>query len=261
MLEARQLTIGYTNSAGSKAVQQDLSLSVPSGQMICLIGPNGCGKSTLLRTMAALQPPLKGELFMVGKPIHNLSLQERARLLSVVLTDRIDVPHLTVRMLVALGRNPYTGWGGSLTAEDKQHIREALHAVGLSDYAYRPISSLSDGERQRAMIAKALAQDTPFILLDEPTAHLDINNRVEVMLLLSRLSRTMGKGVLLSTHELDLALQVADCLWLMQPQKGVVEGVPEELVREGHLQRLFSGQSFYFDSLTQRFVIRKSRKL
>lgn len=258
MFETRHLAIGYVARGENRVIQQGLSLSLPPGSMICLIGPNGCGKSTLLRTLAALQEPLQGELYIRGQQIRHLSLQDRARLLSVVLTERIEVSHLTVWMLVALGRNPYTGWGGHLTAEDKKQIRQSLESVGLSGYSSRTVSSLSDGERQRALIAKALAQDTPFILLDEPTAHLDINNRIETMLLLGRLAHEMGKGILLSTHELDLALQTADKLWLMRPCEGVAEGTPQELIRDGRLQQVFSGQSFYFDSETQRFVIRGS---
>lgn len=260
MLEARHLTIGYAARRENRIVQQDLSLSLPSGSMICLIGPNGCGKSTLLRTLAGLQEPLNGDLCIRGKSFRQLSLLHRAQLLSVVLTERIEVSHLTVWMLVALGRNPYTGWGGRLNAEDQKLVGQSLEAVGLSGYSSRPISSLSDGERQRALIAKALAQDTPFILLDEPTAHLDINNRIETMLLLSRLAHVMGKGILLSTHELDLALQTADRLWLMRPSEGVAEGIPQELIEDGRLQQVFSGQSFYFDSEMRRFVIRESLK-
>lgn len=260
MLEARRLTIGYAARRESRIIQQDLSLSLPPGSMICLIGPNGCGKSTLLRTLAGLQEPLNGDLCIRGKSFRQLSLLHRAQLLSVVLTEPIEVSHLTVWMLVALGRNPYTGWGGRLNTEDQQLVGQSLETVGLSGYSSRTVSSLSDGERQRALIAKALAQDTPFILLDEPTAHLDINNRIETMLLLSRLAHVMGKGILLSTHELDLALQTADRLWLMRPSEGVAEGTPQELIEDGRLQQVFSGQSFYFDSEMRRFVIRENLK-
>ncbi len=255
MLETHHLDIGYSAHRQVRRVQKDLHLIVPAGSMICLIGPNGCGKSTLLRTLACLQPPLKGHIAINGIPLLRVSLPERAKLLSVVLTDRIEVAHLTVWMLVALGRNPYTGWGGSLSEEDKKQIRQSLAAVGLTGFETRAVSSLSDGEKQRALIAKALAQDTPYILLDEPTAHLDIHNRIETMRLLSHLSHTLGKGVLLSTHELDLALQTADQLWLMTPE-GVVEGTPDELIRKELLQSVFSGPSFYFDATSRRFVIR-----
>ncbi len=257
MLEARQLTIGYVVHGSSKIVQSEISLSLQPGQMVALIGPNGCGKSTLLRTLAALQEPLRGSVYIGKEPIHRQSLVQRAQQLSVVLTDRVEVPHLTVQMLVALGRNPYTGWAGTLSEEDRRIVQQSLQAVNLDSFACRPVSSLSDGERQRAMIARALAQDTPYILLDEPTAHLDIHNRVAIMLLLSRLAHTLKKGILLSTHELDLALQIADSLWLMRSQGGIVEGKPEVLIRNGQLQQVFAGESFYFDAPSRRFVIRK----
>ena len=219
------------------------------------MGPNGCVKSTLLRSLAGLQPILEGEIRINGLPLNKQSLKDKAQLIALVLTERVDVSNLTVYDLVAMGRNPYTDWLGNLSGEDKQKVETAIAQVHLDGYESRFLNELSDGERQRAMIAKALVQDTPVILLDEPTAHLDLPNRVEIMILLRTLAKQTNKAVILSTHELDLALQASDKLWLMSPQEGVVVGTPEDLILQNQIQTVFANQSFYFDGSTGNFVM------
>ncbi len=255
IIQTHDLTIGYANRKATYPVQIRLSLEVFQGEMVCLIGPNGCGKSTLLRTIAGLQPALRGEVRIDNLPLGKQSLLNKARLLSLVLTDRVEVSNLTVFNLVATGRNPYTDWLGKLTDHDKELVHTALTQVHLEGYANRFINELSDGERQRAMIAKALVQDTPVILLDEPTAHLDINNRVEVMMLLHELARRTNKAIVLSTHELDLALQTADKLWLMTPKHGIAVGTPEDLILTNRFQKVFANNSYRFDSFTGNFMV------
>ncbi|WP_321520130.1 ABC transporter ATP-binding protein [uncultured Bacteroides sp.] len=255
IIQTHDLTIGYVTRKATYPVQIRLSLEVFQGEMVCLIGPNGCGKSTLLRTIAGLQPALRGEVRIDNLPLGKQSLSNKARLLSLVLTDRVEVSNLTVFNLVALGRNPYTDWLGKLTDHDKELVHAALSQVHLEGYANRFINELSDGERQRAMIAKALVQDTPVILLDEPTAHLDINNKVEVMMLLHELARRTNKAIVLSTHELDLALQTADKLWLMTPKHGIAVGTPEDLILTNRFQKVFANNSYRFDLSTGNFMV------
>ena len=244
ILKTENLTIGY----GAKAVQRGLNLEAQARDLICLTGTNGSGKSTLLRTLAGLQPALNGTVEIGGHDIASLNVHQRSTLFSLVLTDDIDIERLTVRELVAMGRFPYTNWAGSLSKKDDEIIDKALKDVHLSHKADAMINHISDGEKQRAIIAKALTQDTPLVLLDEPTAHLDLPNRIEIMLLLRRLSVSTGKSFILSTHELDLALQMADKIWLMTPS-GVEIGMPEDLMLTGSFQSAFGSESFSFDAI------------
>ncbi|MGN0187580.1 MAG: ABC transporter ATP-binding protein [Paludibacteraceae bacterium] len=242
MLATQHLDIGY----GKNIIQHDLNLTANSGDLICLTGTNGTGKSTLLRTLAGLQKPLGGEVLIQGQHITQLSNAKRATLLSLVLTDNIIVENLTLYDLVAMGRFPYTGWNGYLGQHDRDIVKTALEQVNLWHKAHYFINEVSDGEKQRGIIAKALAQDTPLILLDEPTAHLDLPNRVEIMLLLRRLSVNTRKTFILSTHELDLALQMADRIWLMG-EHGIETGLPEDLMLTGKFQEAFGSTAYHFD--------------
>ena len=242
MLVTKDLAIGY----GKHMVQQGLNLESSSRDLICLVGTNGAGKSTLLRTISGLQKPLAGSIEIEGKTLRRLSNYERSLLYSMVLTDAIFVENLTVYELVALGRIPHTDWTGALSDNDKRLIDESIAQVNLTHKRDAYLNAVSDGEKQRAVIAKALAQDTPLVLLDEPTAHLDLPNRIEIMLLLRRLSVNTGKTFILSTHELDLALQMADKIWLMTA--GHVEvGIPEDLMLSGKFQEAFGNSSYHFD--------------
>ncbi len=249
VLAAHGLSAGYRLRRGeTRVVCRDVSVALGRGQMVALLGPNGAGKSTLLRTLAGLQGPLEGTVEIGGDAVPTLAPAERARRISLVLTERVLPPALPVGSLVALGRHPHTDWTGRLGETDREAVATALAQVGMEALAARPVGELSDGEKQRALIARALAQ-AGTLLLDEPTAHLDLPGRLDVMRLLYRLTRDAGRAVLLITHELDLALRVADRLWLLGPDGRVATGLPEALVLDGSLARAF-GQARDFDPLT-----------
>lgn len=251
LLNTQNLTIGY----GTHKVQSSLDLSADKGTLISLVGTNGAGKSTLLRTIAGLQKTLGGTIEIDGRNISILTSQDKAKLMSLVLTDSINVENMTVRQLVSMGRFPYTNWFGRLSATDDAIISKAMADVNMSHKSESNINHISDGEKQRAIIAKALAQDTPLVLLDEPTAHLDLPNRIETMLLLRRLSVTTRKTFILSTHELDLALQTSDSIWLMT-RTGVETGIPEDLMLSGRFQSAFGSDNFTFDAVDGHCVIK-----
>ena len=212
MIELRHLTVGY----GEKAVLSDINQSLEAGSLVCLLGSNGVGKSTLLRTLAGFQPPLAGKVLLEGKDLASLTLSERSKAVSVVLTERVEVPYMKVADLVGMGRSPYTGFFGTLTKEDNAIVSEAIEMVGIADLAARTIDTLSDGERQKAMLAKALAQQTPVILLDEPTAFLDFHAKISTLRLMLRLAHETGKTILMSTHDVEMALRLSDILWIVQ---------------------------------------------
>lgn len=257
-LSTYNLSIGYLARQGKRVVQAGLNLQLRPGELVGLIGPNGSGKSTLMRTLAGLQPPLAGQVTVAGRDLHDLPQRDIARLIALVLTDRVEVDNATVRDIVTLGRYPHAHWWGGTSPADRQAVDEAIDLVHLADKAARPLSELSDGERQRAMIARALAQDTPIILLDEPTAHLDLPNRVETMLLLHRLAHQTQKSILLSTHELDLALQAADRIWLLSADHGMECGVPEDLVLNGSFGHVFASPNYYFNPSNGNFSMHYS---
>ncbi len=237
-----------------------MTVSLREGELCCLLGANGAGKSTLLRTLAAFQPALGGEIRLGGRCLQDIPPRELSTLIGIVLTERIRTAGTTVRDMVAMGRSPYTNFWGRLTAEDHRHVDDAIRQVGIESLVNRQMATLSDGERQKVMIAKALAQGTPIILLDEPTAFLDFPSKVETMLLLSRLAHDMGKCIFLSTHDLDMALQTADRLWLMKKSTEGTEmkdvfavGTPRELANV--LPQYFPSQHLQFDSQALRFNI------
>lgn len=238
-------------------VSQSITATLQAGELTCLLGPNGAGKSTLLRTLCAFQPPLSGEMLLDGCPLESFTSQELATRIGVVLTERQDIRGMRVREMVAMGRSPYTGFWGKLSAEDEAAVDAAIEAVGIQPLSRRMVHTLSDGERQKVMIAKALAQQTPVILLDEPTAFLDFPSKVEMLLLLAHLAHDMQKIIFLSTHDLELALQTADRLWLMGKETdGVVIGTPSELASSGALPHFFSGPGISFDAKTMRFEVK-----
>jgi iron complex transport system ATP-binding protein len=248
VLATEALSIGYAPRRGPRRViAEDLNLALRAGEVVCLLGPNGVGKSTLLRTLVGMQPPLAGRVFLDGADLATLNAREIARRLSVVLTERIEVGQLTAYALVALGRHPYTDWTGRLTPRDEEVVRWALEAVNAVNLAARLVHELSDGERQRVMVARALAQEPLVMILDEPTAFLDLPRRVEMMRLLRRLARETNRALLLSTHDLDLALRSADALWLLAPGGAMHIGAPEDLVLGGAFQVTFAGEGITFD--------------
>ena len=243
-----KLSIGYNKSV----IQPSLTLEAREGEMICLLGQNGCGKSTLIRTLAGFLPPLSGQAFVrqsaaPDKSLFGMTEHERSLLFSVVLTDRLSTDRTTVEDVVAMGRYPHANLLGKLSKNDIRNIEEALQAVNMEHKRSFYFSELSDGEKQRTLIAKALAQQTPFILLDEPTAHLDLPNRIKTLLLLRQLARATARTILISTHELDLALQTADTIWLMRPLLGIQAGTPIELTQSGAFQQAFADPLFRFE--------------
>lgn len=256
ILISKDLEIGYVRSGNVVfSVLKNLQLEVRRGQVVCILGPNGSGKSTLLRTLSGIQPALSGWVEVGGKRVDVKQHRSIAHLLSVVLTDRVDVKNLTVFELVSMGRYPYTDWLGRLNTSDKERVTLALEQVKLKDFADRHVQELSDGELQRTMIAKALVQDTPLILLDEPTAHLDLPNRIETMQLLRKLAKETDKAILLSTHDLDLALQTSDLLWLIRKSGPITVGLPEDLVLNGSFEATFESDNVRFDQKSGAYRI------
>ena len=235
-LALENLTTGYRSGKTLHPVGQRLTGEIAVGEMTALVGRNGCGKSTLLRTLASFLPPISGSVRWLGRELTEMQPRELSRLLSIVLTDRPDTGFLTVREIVETGRMPYTNLTGRLTAEDREVADKALCLTDTTNFARRRLTSLSDGERQRVMIAKALAQQTPVILLDEPTAFLDYPGKIEMLELLTRLAHEEHKTILISTHDLELTFQTADRLWLLG-REGIQQGATREMLESGVLEK------------------------
>ena len=243
MIRLKDLTIGYH----SQALISDINIHISSGQLVALLGRNGTGKSTLLKAISALDKPQKGSVFLNKLDINKIEAEQLAKTIAFVTTDRVRIPNLRCKDIVALGRTPYTNWIGSLQKDDIQIINQSLELVGMQDYANRTMDHMSDGECQRVMIARALAQDTPIILLDEPTSFLDLPNRYELCSLLQRLAHHQNKCILFSTHELDIALTMCDSIALIdKPQLHYMS--TKKMISSGHIERLFSSTSVSFDA-------------
>ena len=261
VLHTEKLEIGYENGKPArKVVSRDLDLELRQGEFVCLVGPNGAGKSTLLRTLTGLLPALSGEINLDDKPISSYSRKELAQQLSVVLTTPIEVGAMTVRELVSMGRFPYTGLFDRMSDHDWHVVDEALEMVGIKGFGERMVHKLSDGERQRVMIARALAQEPQVLVLDEPTAYLDLPGRVAVMSLLHELARDHGKTILTSTHDLDQALRIADKLWVMSLNGSISSGAPEDLALSGEFQRVFAGDRVQFDAVQGHFSLKEENE-
>ena len=245
-IQIESLSTGYRGKNNVTVVARDINATIHGGELTCLLGPNGAGKSTLLRTLSAFLPPVEGTITIMGRNLKDYSDKELAKTIGVVLTEKTDLRNMTVEDLIGLGRSPYTGFWGTLHEDDRRVVAQAIEMVGIEPLKDRMIQTLSDGERQKVMIAKALAQQTPVIFLDEPSAFLDFPSKVEIMQLLHTLSRTTGKTIFLSTHDLELALQIADTIWLMDKEKGVMIGTPQELAGKGSLNDFFSQRGIEF---------------
>lgn len=232
-LRTTNLRVGYTKDKKNFPLFEGLNLSLHSGELVCFMGSNGIGKTTLIKTLAGLQ-----------KPLHGSAEFPDNQSVALVLTDRITSSLMTVYDLVTYGRYPYLNWDISLSPKDYEIIDNAIRQVHLESLVNKRLYELSDGQLQMAMLAKALAQNTSILFLDEPTAHLDLNNRVEIMNILRTLSRTAGKTILIATHELDLALQTADRIWLATPDRKILQGIPEDLVLDGTFDEIFQFKGF-----------------
>jgi iron complex transport system ATP-binding protein len=233
-LETISLHVGYHKQV---SLFENLNLSLHAGELVCFMGPNGAGKSSLIRTLAGLQQPLSGTVSGNDRIVD-------AKQIALVLTDRISVGNMTAYELISFGRYPYLDWRVNLTRADEEIINRAIANVRVEHLIKKKLDQLSDGELQMIMITKALSQDTPIILLDEPTAHLDLNNRVEIMRLLRKLAHKMNKAILIATHDLDLALQMADMIWLAGKEKNILAGLPEDLVLDGSFDKIFQFKGF-----------------
>lgn len=262
-IETRNLVIGYTLRGGARRiVHPGLDVQLFPGELTCLLGRNGAGKSTLLKSLCRLVPSLGGEIRIEGRDISDFSPSELSAQIGVVLTERTLSGGLSVYDLISLGRYPHTGFFGTLRETDHAVVRAALETVGIADKAERSLAELSDGERQKAFIAKALAQECPIILLDEPTAFLDITSRLETLVTLRRLAREQDKAILLSTHDLDTALQLADRLWLLPTvstdgsAEAMRSGTPAELIADGSLAHFFDSETIAFDPASRRLISR-----
>ena len=254
-LELRDLYIGYAEDANRHIVAEELNASLPKGTVACLVGANGVGKSTLMRTLSGFQPALRGEVRIEGRALEEYTPRELSEKIGVVLTERESVPELTVEEVVAIGRMPYTNFWGTLTTTDQIIVNDAISLVGLDALRERKIHQVSDGERQKTMIAKALAQQTPVIFLDEPTAFLDYPSKVSMMQLLRRLAHEQDKLILLSTHDLEIAFQIADHLWLLQ-YSGLYTGTLSELSDSGVISEFLESEELYYDIRTQRIILK-----
>ncbi|POY35686.1 ABC transporter ATP-binding protein [Flavobacterium alvei] len=254
ILQTSNLSIGYTSKKEKNSIASNINLSLEKGKLIALIGANGIGKSTLLRTITGIQKPLSGTVFLNKKNIHELDSLTLAQNLSVVLTEKLPPSNLTVWELVALGRQPYTNWIGTLTENDIAKINEAIALTQIEHLASKKHYEISDGQLQIVLISRALAQDTPLIILDEPTTHLDLLHKVALLKLLKKLTQETEKCILFSTHDIDMAIQLSDEMIIMTPEN-TVQDQPCNLIMKGSFDTLFKDEHIVFDSEKGKFVI------
>jgi iron complex transport system ATP-binding protein len=254
ILNTSNLSIGYKSKKSTVVIAENLNLNLASGKLISLIGANGIGKSTLLRTLTGIQSPLSGNVFLNDKNINTYKPLELAQNLSLVLTEKLPSSNLSVFELIALGRQPYTNWIGTLTETDIQKVKEALELTQIEHLAKKKHFEISDGQLQKVLIARALAQDTPLIILDEPTTHLDLLHKVSLFKLLKKLTQETQKCILFSTHDIDLAIQLSDEMIIMTPEM-VVQDEPCNSISKGSFATLFKDEHIVFDAEKGKFVI------
>lgn len=254
ILSAENLSIGYQSKKDQKRIAEKIHLNLEKGKLISLIGANGIGKSTLLRTLTGIQKPLLGTVYLNGKDIESFQPLELAQHLSLVLTEKLPPSNLTVFELIALGRQPYTNWIGKQTEEDLQKIKHAIQITEIEYLCDKKHYEISDGQLQKVLIARALAQDTPLIILDEPTTHLDLLHKVSVFKLLKKLAKETNKCILFSTHDIDLAIQLSDEMIVMTETK-FEQDEPCNLISKGIFDTLFKNENIYFDAQKGKFVV------
>lgn len=254
-LYCNNLSVGYTNNGNKKIILEDINLSLKKGNFISLVGINGSGKSTLLRTLAGLQKALEGEVYLDKRKIAAIDPVQKSKTLSLVLTNQQISKNLTVLELVALGRQPYTNWLGTLTDSDKEHILEAIRATELENFKNTSCFELSDGQFQRALIARALAQNTEIILLDEPTTHLDLHHKASIFLLLKKIAHTHNKLILSTTHDIEFVLSLCDQMIVIKG-KTCITDTPDNLIKSGVFENLFPDNTIGFNTQSKQFFIR-----
>ncbi|WP_299525127.1 ABC transporter ATP-binding protein [uncultured Lutibacter sp.] len=257
IIQVKDLNIGYTSKKEVKTIASNLNVELDAGNLVCLLGKNGIGKSTLLRTLTKVQPSLKGEIFINSTKLETFNFTDFAKIVSLVLTEQLPDSSLTVFELVALGRQPYTNWIGYLTTEDLGIIQSAFEKTNTKHLMNSKCFELSDGQLQKILIARALAQNTPIIVLDEPTAHLDLHHTINTFSLLKNLASEFNKTIIVSTHEINLALQLADELWLMTPNE-FISGNTEELIANNSINKLFESDLISFNKTLKQFTINNS---
>lgn len=254
ILSTSNLSIGYPTKHSTITIAENLNLNFQEGKLIALVGANGIGKSTLLRTITGIQKPISGTVLLNGTNIHELDALTLAQNLSVVLTEKLPPSNLTVFELIALGRQPYTNWMGTLNAIDITKVNEAMELTQISHLANKRHYEISDGQLQKVLVARALAQDTPLIILDEPTTHLDLLHKAALFKLLKKLTQNTQKCILFSTHDIDMAIQLSDEIIIMTPET-VIQDQPCNLIMKGSFNTLFQDEHIFFDAEKGRFII------
>jgi iron complex transport system ATP-binding protein len=254
ILKTSNLTIGYKSKKATVTIAENLNLNLKSGKLISLIGANGIGKSTLLRTITGIQHPLSGNVYLNDTAVSAYTPLDLAQNLSLVLTEKLPPSNLSVFELVALGRQPYTNWVGTLTQVDIEKVQEAMELTQVEHLSHKKHYEISDGQLQKVLIARALAQDTPLIILDEPTTHLDLLHKVSLFKLLKKLTQETQKCILFSTHDIDLAIQLSDEMIVMTPEN-VVQDEPCNLISNGSFAALFKDEHIIFDAEKGKFIV------
>jgi iron complex transport system ATP-binding protein len=254
ILTTSNLCVGYSSKKGIKTIASNINLTLKKGELIALIGANGIGKSTLLRTLIGIQPPLSGAVILNGKNILDYDSISFAQNLSIVLTEKLPPSNLTVFEIIALGRQPYTNWLGNLSDNDISKINEAMELTQITPLADKKHYEISDGQLQNVLVARSLAQDTPLIILDEPTTHLDLLHKVSLFKLLKKLAKDTNKCILFSTHDIDMAIQISDEMIIMT-EENVVQDQPCNFISKGNFDTLFKDEHIAFDSKKGKFIV------
>ena len=256
ILKTTNLEIGYTSKKKHLQIASKVDIEINEPKLICLVGKNGIGKSTLLRTLSKVQPKLDGEIEIRNKNLELYTSNELSKVMSLVLTEKLPDSNLTVFELIALGRQPYTNWVGSLSQIDIDKVNESMQLTNIEGLANKKYYELSDGQLQKVLISRALAQDTDIIVLDEPTAHLDVQHKMETFVLLKKMVDELEKTIIISTHEIHLAIQSADELWLMLENE-IIAGNPQELIKNKSIEKIFSSEKIQFNQEKQQFTLKK----
>jgi iron complex transport system ATP-binding protein len=256
VIQLKSTLVGYGHKNGACPIMAPIDVTVLEGEFVCLIGENGKGKSTVLKSISGEIPIISGEILINGNLLSTISTQDLAAQMSLVLTDRIQIGLITVLDLVAFGRYPFTNWLAKMTQKDNQIVHEALESCGVYQLKDRYYSNLSDGEKQKVAIARAIAQQTPLILLDEPLNHLDLINKAEIFSLLKRLCAEQNKTIVISTHQVELALQAADKIWLINSNNQLVETTPDDAIKNRLFEQAFSSDKVRFDPISRTFQLK-----